>query len=145
MNAPLFNLRAYRAPRHDAVELIPAPAGPARLGDVLLDTGALTQPQLTAALRDQRKQAAPLGEIVVGAGLVSRAAITHALSHMHGTAILDLDSTPPDPRLSPVLSADVCIDNKIVPWRKQGAATIFHRPAIPRRPERARRKAHPRW
>jgi cellulose synthase/poly-beta-1,6-N-acetylglucosamine synthase-like glycosyltransferase len=122
MNAPLFHLRAYRAPRHEAVTLSPAPA---RLGEVLLDTGALTEPQLTAALRDQRKQAAPLGEIVVGAGMVSRSAITRALSQMHSTAILDLDNAPPDPRLSGVLSADQCIDNKIVPWRRQGATTIF--------------------
>lgn len=126
MNAPLFKLRVYRAPRHAAPDLSPASARQApRLGEVLLESGALTEPQLTAALRDQRRQAAPLGEIVVGAGMVSRSAVTRALSNMHGTAILDLERMPPDPRLSHVLNADDCIDNKIIAWRKQGAVTIF--------------------
>jgi len=85
----------------------------------------LSEKQLTAALRNQHRQAVPLGEIMVGNGMVSRRAINRALSQMHGTAILDLERTPPDPRLLHLLKADEAIDNKIIPWRRQGAVTIF--------------------
>lgn len=98
---------------------------PARLGEVLRDRGMLSEKQLTAALRDQSRQAVPLGDIMVSNGMVSRRAINRALSHMHGTAILDLERAPPDQRLLHLLSADEAIDQKIIPWRKQGAVTIF--------------------
>ncbi len=91
----------------------------------MLQNGVLSQNQLTVALRDQRRQAAPLGEIVVGKGMVSRSAVTRALSQMHGTAVIDLERAPPDPRLKDLLSADDCIDNKLIPWRRQGAVTVF--------------------
>jgi len=122
MNVPLFNPHLYRAPRDAKID---GQLMPARLGEVLRDRGMLSEKQLTAALRNQHRQAVPLGEIMVGNGMVSRRAINRALSQMHGTAILDLERTPPDPRLLHLLKAEEAIDNKIIPWRRQGAVTIF--------------------
>lgn len=77
-----------------------APAAPRkrRLGEILLDAGLLTEPQLLAALAEQRKWGGKLGHTLVQLGYVNEGAMAHALSHQLDLPTVDLDEfEPPGP------------------------------------------------
>ncbi|MHB8571833.1 MAG: GspE/PulE family protein [Candidatus Dormibacteria bacterium] len=55
-----------------------------RIGDRLLEAGLITQDQLDQALQQQQDTSQPLGEVVVGLGLVDEDAVTRVLGeHLH--------------------------------------------------------------
>ena len=57
------------------------------LGEILVSAGLLTEPQLAAALEDQKRTGKKIGEIVVERGFVSRGAIANALAEQHGSLL----------------------------------------------------------
>jgi hypothetical protein len=57
------------------------------LGEILVAAGLLTEPQLAAALEDQKRTGKKIGEIVVERGFVSRGAIANALAEQHGSLL----------------------------------------------------------
>ena len=54
-------------------------ASRSRLGEILLDRGLLTEPQLAAALEDQKRTREPLGEVLVRLGMIDRSELSTAL------------------------------------------------------------------
>lgn len=81
-----------------AQHLVPVtPAAPRkrRLGEILLDAGLLTEPQLLSALAEQRKWGGKLGHTLVQLGYVNEGAMAHALSHQLDLPTVDLDEFEP--------------------------------------------------
>jgi type IV pilus assembly protein PilB len=77
------------------VPVTPAPPRKRRLGEILLDAGLLTEPQLLSALAEQRKWGGKLGHTLVQLGYVNEGAMAHALSHQLDLPTVDLDEFEP--------------------------------------------------
>ena len=123
MNAPLCQY-THRPP-----DTLPALAGRGpralRLGEVLVEDGALSPGELDQALQLQLALDAPIGEILASQGKLPRQKVAQALARSHGTAFVDLSLHPPDPRLAGMIPAQDCLEHKTVIWRKEGAMTIL--------------------
>ncbi len=61
-----------------------------RLGDILIDGGAITQEQLSQALAKQKELGIKLGATLVQTGITTEEAIAHALSNQLGYDIVNL-------------------------------------------------------
>ncbi|MDA5093530.1 glycosyltransferase [Aliiroseovarius sp. KMU-50] len=94
------------------------------LGQVLMEMGALSKPNLEIAMGLQRRHEARLGDILLANDFVRRADLYAALARQFNCAIADLHSEPADVRLIDDLGADFCIRNRIIPWKKVGAGTV---------------------
>jgi hypothetical protein len=57
-----------------------------RLGQIMIERGSLTEPQLLTALAEQQRDRRPLGEVLVGLGYVSSAAVSDAIAEQNGWA-----------------------------------------------------------
>ena len=112
-----------RAPR--PVSLVPPPARPRpQIGQILLDMGAVSAADLMRGLRLQARHPAPLGEVLVTHGLVTRPALRAALERQFGTAHVDPDETPPDPRLIDRLGIARALRLGCLPWARAGAVCV---------------------
>ena len=131
MSDPRVRLRTPRqVPR--AVPFAP-------LGHHLVNAGLITTRQLRTALRAQRSQHAPLGEILVASGALQRADLCAALAHQFDADFVDLPATAPK-GLSGSLSAALCIKHLVVPYRWLGD-TLLVATARPERFEALREDA----
>lgn len=126
MNAPFkasarqsaATARGKTLPRGDA-------ARQSLLGQQLVAQGTLTDHQLLVALALQARQDAALGEILVGQNFASEHDILQVLARQHDTYVVDLETSPVDPRLFPLVPPEDCLKLGFVPWRNQGKYTVF--------------------
>jgi len=86
----------------------PPPAAPGRsrrrkLGELLLEEGHLTWPQLETALTLQRQWGTPLGRVAVARGYCTDAQLLAALSKQLGLQVVDLDTREVDQRAAELL------------------------------------------
>lgn len=122
-SAPIpFGPRSVRdsdrpAPRHEGRDQ-------RALGQLLLDDGAVDPGNLLKALVMHRRESARLGEILLAHGWVTEAALSRALSRQWRTSVIDLKALPPDSRLIDEAGADWCLSHGIVPWRRTGGVTF---------------------
>ncbi len=86
-----------------------------RLGELLLEKGALTQPQLDACLVAQKRTHERLGVLLVQKGYVSEALLASALSEALGIPLVALDQAP-DWSAVHMLRARFCEQNDLFPW-----------------------------
>ncbi len=105
--------------------LTPPMKDPRLLGRILMDMGVLSRDALDTALDQQRRVDAPLGDILVAEGTVSRADVQMALSRQHGLALADLTGNPPEDSLASLLSPDLCLRYAAVPWMYIGAILLI--------------------
>ena len=85
----------------------PANAGPrARIGDLLLRTGAVTQEQIEEALSKQKSTGKMLGEVLVEAGLISSSQLVHTLGESLGVRGVQLRHGLIDPALLKLIGQD---------------------------------------
>ena len=103
---------------------LPRPSGRRPLGQILLETGALDPGNLVKALAMQAREAARLGDILLMHGWVTETALMAALSIQWRAEVINLRGTRPDPRLIDQLGAETCLREAVLPWRKVGAATV---------------------
>ena len=71
-----------------------------RLGDVLVESGLITQEQLVQALEHQRKPDGPrrrLGQVVADLGMASERDVAEALAKLLGLEMIDLSKSMPAP------------------------------------------------
>ncbi len=101
-----------------------APAAPRRrLGDVLVDRGALTEEALGWALdaqsADPPRKRRRLGRVLVDLGLIDDLALALALGELHNSPVVDLDTIPPDRAAGQLIPRAVAERHKIVAigWR----------------------------
>ncbi|MEO1007651.1 MAG: ATPase, T2SS/T4P/T4SS family [Planctomycetota bacterium] len=83
-----------------------APEGPIRIGDLLLEAGAITEDQLGAALHRQRTEDRLLGEILVEDGIIPSSQLVHALGKHLGIRSCVLRHGLVDPELLKLVPAE---------------------------------------
>lgn len=69
-----------------------------RLGDILLETGLITQSQLSEALADQKNSGKKLGEILVSKGYITKKSIIEVLEVQLNIPYVNLTALSPDPK-----------------------------------------------
>ena len=88
-----------------------------RLGDILIDSGFLSQAELQEALEAQRasKSKKRLGEIIVEKGLLTELDILRAISSQYELPIIDLQQVDIDQEATKVVTEQYCEDHLIIP------------------------------
>jgi type IV pilus assembly protein PilB len=86
-----------------------------RLGEMLVETGLLSEESLTRVLSEQRTVRKKLGEIIVNQGLATEDEIAQALSLQLGIPLVDLNNTPVEPQAIELIPEKVARKHLIVP------------------------------
>jgi type IV pilus assembly protein PilB len=86
-----------------------------RLGELLVETGLLTEEMITRALSEQRSKRGKLGEVIVSLGLASEIEIAQALSLQLGISLIDMKNTPVEPQAIELIGEKVARKHLIVP------------------------------
>lgn len=87
-----------------------------RLGDLLVETGAITQEQLEYALKKQKKTNLKLGETLVDEGFISEDDIAVALSRQLNLEIVDLQTTSIDPKVARLVPVSILKKYTMIPF-----------------------------
>ncbi|MGV6805907.1 MAG: glycosyltransferase family 2 protein [Ruegeria sp.] len=95
------------------------------LGACLVEAGVITGAQLSKALSLQKRQDAPLGEILVGENWTSRHNVLAALGRQHELQIADLKATPPSAALCALKPVEFWLEHNIVPWMRIGPVLLI--------------------
>ncbi|MBZ4419069.1 hypothetical protein [Myxococcus sp. RHSTA-1-4] len=88
-----------------------------RLGDILLEQGAIDALQLHSALAYQRKWGVPLGQVVVDQRFCTAEQVLEALATQVGMQTVDLDAQAPDANLTYLIPEKVAEAHRVVPLR----------------------------
>lgn len=104
----------------------PHPARP-KLGEVLLDMGAITGSDLAHALKLQRRMSARLGDVLCSHGLVSEDVLADALARQRG---IGRAGPLPDPshaldELARKIPLETALRYRAVPWKRVGSLTVI--------------------
>jgi type II secretion system (T2SS) protein E len=86
-----------------------------RIGELLLERGAITQVQLEAALQAQQQTHQRLGAALVAQGSITEKTLAHALSEALGVPVMDLTARPPDWSAIHLLRARFCEQHELFP------------------------------
>lgn len=78
-----------------------------RLGELLLEAGVLDEPQLQAALTEQRRWGGKLGRTLVDMGFLDEDTMVRALSRQLGLKVVDLDGAEIDASVPKFLRVDL--------------------------------------
>jgi cellulose synthase/poly-beta-1,6-N-acetylglucosamine synthase-like glycosyltransferase len=101
------------------------PATRLPLGQILLESQAISPDVLLKALALRGRQDARLGDILLAHDWVREEDLMAALARQWGAALVDLAATPPDPRLIDRIGASSCLARAMVPWRHVAGTTII--------------------
>ncbi len=88
-----------------------------KLGELLLDEGAITQENLDDALHQQRKYPERLGSILTSLNRLNPLRLYQTLATQQSLPFVDLTEQPPDNRLSDYQELDYYLSHRCVPWR----------------------------
>ncbi|MEQ8844439.1 MAG: ATPase, T2SS/T4P/T4SS family [Phycisphaerales bacterium] len=94
------------------------PSSAARIGDVLLHSGAITEEQLGEALERQRAEGSLLGEILVQEGIISPSTLVHTLGQHLGLPSCVLRHGLVDPELLKLVPSEVAHELGVIPMFK---------------------------
>jgi type IV pilus assembly protein PilB len=86
-----------------------------RLGELLVETGLLSEENLTRVLSEQRTVRKKLGEVIVNQGLATEDEIAQALSLQLGIPLVDLTNTPVEPHAVELIPEKVARKHLIMP------------------------------
>jgi type IV pilus assembly protein PilB len=89
--------------------------GKKRFGEFLVESGLITEADLTRVLSEQRSRRGKLGETVVALGLATEVEITQALSLQLGIPLIDLKNTPVEPPAIDLIQEKVARKHYIIP------------------------------
>jgi cellulose synthase/poly-beta-1,6-N-acetylglucosamine synthase-like glycosyltransferase len=78
--------------------------------------GAISTRDLARGLDLQGQMDAPLGEILIDEGVITRPEMLQALARQYNAQLVDLDATPPALRLAQKIPAALCLRHRVVPW-----------------------------
>lgn len=87
-----------------------------KLGDLLVETGTITQEQLEHALKKQKKTNLKLGETLVDEGIISEDDIAIALSHQLNLEIVDLQSINIDSKVATLVPVSILKKYTMIPF-----------------------------
>jgi hypothetical protein len=97
------------------------PAARKKLGDILLEMGAVDAQQLRAAMGHQQQWGMPLGQALVERHLCSADAVLRALAVQTGLEVVDLDALELPQALTAALPVKVATMARAVPLEVRGA------------------------
>ena len=89
-----------------------------RIGDVLLESGAITEAQRGAALERQQAEGTMLGEILVQEGIISSSTLVHTLGQHLGLRSCVLRHGLVDPELLKLVPAETAHELGVIPMFK---------------------------
>ncbi len=89
--------------------------GKKRLGEFLVESGLISEEDLTRALTEQRSRRGKLGDVIVSLGLASEGEIAQALSIQLGIPLMDLQNTPVEPQAIELIGEKVARKHLILP------------------------------
>ena len=87
-----------------------------RIGDVLVETGIITEEQLQTALQRQKGSGRKIGETLVDEGFVTEEQIAHALSEQLHMDMIDLQNVNISQDILALVSPSVLKKNKVLPF-----------------------------
>ena len=97
-----------------------------RLGDLLIESGAITPGQLSKALEKQKGTNKKLGEALVDEGFLTEERIAEALSKQLGMQQVDLQNVTVDENILPLVSVQVLKKNVLMPYAfKEGSKSVL--------------------
>ncbi len=88
-----------------------------RLGEILIDNGALTEDKLNAALEAQKKTGERFGEVLLSEGFITKQQLVAALAEELGIEFIDLSAINLNPGLAKYLPKAVAQQYNMVPVR----------------------------
>jgi type IV pilus assembly protein PilB len=91
-----------------------------RLGEILVELGAVDELQLQSALAYQRTWGVPLGQVVVDMRFCTAHQVLQALARQTDVPAVDLDAELLDPRLSALVPQRLAEQYRVVPLRLEG-------------------------
>lgn len=94
------------------------------LEDVLRAHGLVDDAEIKSALEQSPNSGIRLGEALCANGILEPKGLVEALESQWGIRRLDLAATPPDARLISEIGPVTCLQDRCVPWRRIGAATV---------------------
>lgn len=109
-----------------------------RLGQLLIESKFLHEPQLEAALAEQKRSGGKLGEVLVRMKLLSEEQLTLVLATQQGVGAVDLDGvTEVSPAALERIPADVAHAHQVVPleFSEQERLLVVATADIPRGPK----------
>lgn len=94
------------------------------LGQVLVESGAISAADKLRTLERQSNVEASMGDILVAHGLIDRHSLFQAIAAQYDTTVADFSRTPPDVRLVQRWSLTKCLRHCTVPWQQRNGMTL---------------------
>ncbi|HEV8473399.1 MAG TPA: type IV-A pilus assembly ATPase PilB [Methylomirabilota bacterium] len=94
----------------------------ARLGELLVAEGVISQEQLHEALREHRRSKERLGAVLARRGLVSEERLVEMLSKEHGLPSVDVREFPVTPEVLALVPAHVARKHEVLPLSRTATA-----------------------
>ena len=95
-----------------------------RLGELLVQQGALSQEKLDEMLQRQRAEHRRLGEMLVSEGLLEAKSLRDALAQQSGTAAITLGDSAPQPEVMAMMPVPLMRRFESVPIRVEGSTLV---------------------
>ena len=92
-----------------------APNKKARLGDLLIEKGLISNDQLRIALTEQKRTSVALGQVFIKLGFVTEAILRDSLGEVLGQGSIDLTKSVPDPEAIALVPKDAVIRFNVLP------------------------------
>ncbi|ASM71701.1 MULTISPECIES: glycosyltransferase family 2 protein [Roseobacteraceae] len=90
------------------------------LGRQLVNAELISESELLNALDLQRRVDAQLGDILVAEGVLQPTDLLATLAHQYNAQMIDLNASPPHPKLAAALPPALCLKHQVVPWMRVG-------------------------
>jgi type IV pilus assembly protein PilB len=90
------------------------------LGEILVDSGTVTEDQIQEALQIQKERGEPMGKVLVELGYVTENQILMALGEQAGMDVVDLDAANIPPELIELVSKSVAAVYRVFPVKLDG-------------------------
>jgi hypothetical protein len=97
-----------------------------RIGEILLERGAITAEQLEAGLKAQRQTQQRLGATLVSQGAITETMLVQALSQALGIPVVDLSTVTPDWAAVHLVRARFCEQHEMFPYALESVGGRRH-------------------
>lgn len=97
-----------------------APAHPKKLGELLIEDGAITETQLIQALAESKRLGMPLGSTLYSLGFISLEKLKKTLHKQQGFDMVTADQLQIQDKVINILPEDFILANKVVPISTDG-------------------------
>ncbi|MEX2105041.1 MAG: ATPase, T2SS/T4P/T4SS family, partial [Bacilli bacterium] len=96
-----------------------------RVGDLLLESGLISNEQLAAALQDQKQVKGRLGDVLIQKGYITEQQLIEVLEFQMGIPRVHLYNLKLDSTIVNIITERMAIDYQVIPIRKEGNKLIL--------------------